>query len=400
MDAVGIIAEYNPLHSGHIRHINEIRKELGDKVPIVCAMSGNWVQRGDAAISNKWSRASAALRGGVDLVLELPTPWAISSAETFARGGVSVLAATGVVTALSFGSESGDLAALQQAALLLDSAPYKESLRLWLDQGLPFAAARQEALSSLMGEQANLLRAPNDNLGVEYLRAMGTLGHTMTPLPVLRQGADHDSMTPRHPAYASATYLRARMLEGRWSQLTPYLPPDEVERLRQEGPAALRFCARGVLAKLRSLTAQELERLPDSGEGLPHRLLQAAHQARGLEELYDLAKTKRYAHARIRRLVLWAFLGLEKKDLPPSLPYLRVLGLNQRGGELLRGMKKTASLPVLTKPAHWTRLDATGQALFANEIRCTSLYDLCRQSFGTTAPGPGELTQSPVFLPV
>lgn len=398
MDAVGIIAEYNPFHNGHMYHIHEVRKRVGANVPIVCAMSGNWVQRGDAAILPKWSRATLALQSGADLVLEIPTPWAISSAETFALGGVSVLEATGVTGMLSFGSESAALPLLEQAALALDSPAFQEVLRLELDQGLPFATARQRALEQLLGKHAALLKSPNDNLAVAYLRALDHIRSSMLPLPIRRHGAGHDSLSISQSGYASASYLRARILEGQWPQLSAYLTQDGLQMLQQQGPASLQFCTRGVFAKLRSLSLQDWEALPDSGEGLSNRLAEAARRAHSLEELYGFAKTKRYAHARIRRLVLWAFLGLTKKDLPSSLPYLRVLGLNPRGKMLLHKMKHAASIPILTKPAHWVKLDSIGQSLFRHEIRCTALYDLCRENFGEAAEGPDELTQSPVIL--
>ena len=398
MDAVGIIAEYNPFHTGHIYHIHEIRRRVGSTIPIVCAMSGNWVQRGDAAIVDKWTRASLALQGGADLILEIPTPWAISSAEGFALGGVSILEAAGIVNILSFGSESEALPFLRQAALLLDSPAFQERLRAGLDEGLPFAAARQNAMEHLNGSTAKLLKSPNDNLAVAYLRALRKIGSRMMPLPILRRGASHDSLSSSHPSYASASYLRAKILEGRWCQLSPYLTQYGIEMIQKEGPASLQFCTRGVFAKLRSLSPTDWEALPDSGEGLANRLAEAARSTSSLEDLYHWVKSKRYAHARIRRLVLWAFLGLQKKDLPPAPLYLRVLGLNRRGATLLHKMKHTASIPVLTKPAHWTHLELAGQALFRHEIRCTALYDVCRQAFGQTVQGPSELTRSPVVI--
>ena len=197
MNIVGIIAEYNPFHLGHARQIAETRRALGD-CAVVCAMSGHWVQRGECALTDKWTRAGMALRGGADLVLELPTPWATSSAESFARGGVGILAAAGVVDPLSFGSEGGDTAPLYRAAACLDSEEYRTALRRFLDKGLPFAACRQAAVEELLGREAALcLSRPNDNLAVEYLRA---LPERMGALAVRRVGAEPRwEAMPRRP---------------------------------------------------------------------------------------------------------------------------------------------------------------------------------------------------------
>ena len=396
MTTIGMITEYNPFHSGHRYHIHETRQRFGEDAGVICVMSGNWVQRGDAALADKWTRTTAALRGGADLVLELPTLWAVSSAEAFARGGISLLNATGLVDLLSFGSEAGELAPLQKAAVCLSSVEYQDALRRELDRGHSFALARQEAASALLGDEANCLKTPNNNLGIEYLRALKDLESPITPVTLLRQGAPHDS-EDLPSSFASASFLRARFLAGDGNALSSYLTEEDLVLLEEVGPASLSFCARGVLARLRTLSPQELALLPDSGEGLYNRLFEAAQAARSLEELYDLTKTRRYTHARIRRLVLWAFLGLKASDRTPSPPYLRVLGMNERGRSLLRRMKGTATLPILTKPAHANRLDGDAQRVFRLEARCTGLYDLCRRDF-ELSPGRGEFTENPVLL--
>lgn len=396
MRTIGIIAEYNPFHSGHRHHIQAVRQAFGADCAVVCAMSGNWVQRGQAALADKWTRAELALRQGADLVLELPTLWAVSSAETFARGGVGLLTATGVVDTLSFGSEAGALPPLQAAVDCLASPAWQEVLRQGLAEGLSFPVARQQAATALLGDAARCLQGPNNNLGVEYLLALRALESPLRPHTVPRQGAGHDEGPSPSSPHASASYLRERILAGDPAPLTPYLTAPEEATLRQD-PAALDFGRRGVLARLRTMTEEDWSRLPDSGEGLHHRLFAAAQAATSLPQLYALAKTKRYPLARIRRLVLWAFLGLTAEDRPAALPYLRVLGFTQRGQILLRQMKTAASLPILVKPAHAARLPEEARRLFALEARCTALYDLCRQKFGQT-PGKNEYTQNPIRL--
>lgn len=392
MNAVGIVAEYNPFHSGHAYHIAETRRLLEEDRPVVCVMSGSWVQRGECALTDKWTRAALALRGGADLVLELPLPWAISSAEGFARGAVAVLKAAGVVDAISFGSESGDLEGLRRTAAVLDGPEYREALHAELDKGLSFAQSRQRAALRLMGKQAQCLRGANDSLGVEYLRAAG---EGLAAVAVPRRGASHDSFSPEE-GFASASFLRERLRRGEDS--AAWLGEEGQKALEKAGLARMENIERAMLACLRQMREADFAALPDSGapEGLPARLVRAAAAAESLEEFYAQAKTRRYAHARIRRLALWAFLGLTGEDRPGTEPaYLRVLGMNSRGKKLLREMKERASLPVLTKGAHIRTLEEEAQRLFSLECRGADLFGLC---FDKIRPCGTDYTTGPVIL--
>ena len=377
MNVVGIVAEYNPFHAGHAFHLAETRRRLGDHT-VVAVMSGNFVQRGECAVLDKWTRARRALEGGVDLVLELPTVWAAASAEHFAWGAVNILKEAGA-DAISFGSESGDGEGLKTVAACLDGPEFCACLRRFLDEGMSFAACRQAAVRDLLGDGlAGLLSNPNDNLGVEYLKAARRLGWAPEVAAIPRRGAAHDGGD--HPEYPSASYLREQILSG---------------ALAAENPASLSYAERAVLARLRTMEAEELEALPDSGEGLAQRLYRAARQGTALAEVYGLIKTKRYAHARIRRMALWAWLGLRQSDRPDAPPYLRVLGANERGRALLHDLKKTARLPVITRSVHAKNMDGPERRLFELEARCTDLYQLCRK-----IPGPCglEWTSNPVML--
>lgn len=398
MSTVGVIAEYDPFHTGHAWHLAETRRLLGADTAVVCVMSGNWTQRGTCALTDKWTRASLALSGGADLVLELPTVWAVSSAESFARGAAGLLEAAGVVDVLSFGSECGDADKLRRLAACLDSPACQAELSHFPDRGMPFAACRQGAVRRLLGEEpAALLSSPNNNLGVEYIRALNALKSPIRPMTIPRRGAGHNAPGARD-GFASATHIRALLRVGDWAAAEGLLPPGSAEVLRQAPLADLGRCERAVLARLRTMTAGDWAALPDAGaaEGLPDRLVRAARQAGSLNEFYETAKTRRYAHARLRRLVLWAFLGLTGADRPASPPYLRVLGFNGRGREVLREMKEKSVLPILTKPAHARSLPEEGRRLFELEARCTDLYAL-------TLPRPErcgrEWRESPVFRP-
>lgn len=382
METAGIVAEYNPFHRGHAWHIAETRRRLGGEAPVVCVMSGHWVQRGECALADKWLRAALALDRGADLVVELPTPWAMASAESFARGAVSLLAATGVVDVLSFGSETGELAPLEEAAAALDAPDYPERLRAALGRGLSFPAARQEAAG------AACLSAPNNNLGVEYLRSLRALGSTIRPLTVPRQGAGHDG--PAAGGFAAASELRRLFREGRGGEAAPYLTAPWSGEL-----ADMQHIERAVLSRLRTMGEGDWAALPDGGgaEGLPSRLAKAAREAVSLEDFYTRAKTRRYPHARLRRLALAAFLGLRAAERPAAPPYVRVLGLGGRGRVLLRRMKDTCPLPVIVKPAQARELDGPARTLFESEARYTDLYGLC---FPAPRPCGAEWIHSPV----
>ena len=393
MRAVGVIAEYNPFHAGHAWHLAETRRLLGEGAAVVCVMSGSWVQRGECALTDKWTRAAMALRGGADLVLELPVPWAISSAEGFAQGAVATLKATGVVGAISFGSESGHLGDLCRIAEATQTVEFQTALRAELEKGISFADARQRAVTNIIGKGAKLLQGPNDSLGVEYIRAAG---RDMVVMTVKRQGVSHDSDSPAD-GFASATMLRQLARQGVEEELSRWMAEEDVAALREAGMARMERIERAMLACLRQMTEEDFAALPDSGaaEGLPSRLYRAAAKAGNLEEFYALAKTRRYAHSRIRRLALWAFLGMTKSDRTEGPSYLRVLGMNGQGKELLREMKTRATLPILTKPAHIKTQDAATQHLFGLECKATDLYGLC---YDVPKPKGLDFTTGPVIL--
>ena len=411
MAVAGIVAEYNPFHTGHAYQVEQTRRALGAESAVVAVMSGNWVQQADCAVADKWTRARLALMGGVDLGRGRPTGGAPATAEGFARGAVAILAATGVVDTLSFGSECGDVEALDSLAQCLDSEEYRRALREKLRGGAPFAACRQAAVGELVGaETAALLRRANNNLGVEYLRAIKALGSAIVPMTVLRQGAGHNAVFSREgegeeaaagamPPFLSATQIRMDLMEGAWTRAEPYLLPGSRAVLEQRmvGLPALERVSAAMLARWRTMDEGDWAALSDAGaeEGLPRRLVRAGREAGSVEEFFRLAQTKRYTHARLRRLVLRAYLGIRREDIPQGPLYLRVLGLNERGQSVLREMKGRCALPILTKSAHARALAPPGRALFELEARCTDLYGLCLPHI---PPGGWEWRETPARL--
>ena len=396
MNIAGITAEYNPFHTGNAYQISALKAQLGPDTSVVAVMSGSWVQQGRPAVTDKWTRARMALNGGADLILELPTVWAAASAESFARGAVELLCRCGVIDTLCFGSETGELAPLLAAAECLDSPDYPEQLRKALEGGASFAAARQAAVEALIGPAGAALASPNNNLGVEYLRALRSLHSNIKPVTIRREGAAHNSLDRTGEGFRSATQLRQHLARGEWEAVRPYVPAGNLDILQSAPLADPRLGERAVLACLRKMTAEDWAKLPDAGagEGLPQRLERAGRQCRSLDDFFTLAKTRRYAMARLRRMALWAFLGLTAADVPAEPPYLRVLGFNARGREVLKQMKTTAQLPILTKPAHARELDGPGRRLFELEAQCTDLYGL----FLPQLPPPGqEWTRGPII---
>lgn len=396
MNIAGITAEYNPFHTGHAYQISALKAQLGPDTSVVAVMSGSWVQQGRPAVTDKWTRARMALNGGADLILELPTVWVAASAESFARGAVELLCRCGVIDTLCFGSETGELAPLLAAAECSDSPDYPEQLRKALEGGASFAAARQAAVEALIGPAGAALASPNNNLGVEYLRALRSLHSNIKPVTIRREGAAHNSLDRTGEGFRSATQLRQHLARGEWEAVRPYVPAGNLDILQSAPLADPRLGERAVLACLRKMTAEDWAKLPDAGagEGLPQRLERAGRQCQSLDDFFTLAKTRRYAMARLRRMALWAFLGLTAADVPAEPPYLRVLGFNARGREVLKQMKTTAQLPILTKPAHARELDGPGRRLFELEARCTDLYGL----FLPQLPPPGqEWTRGPII---
>ena len=360
MKAVGIVAEYNPFHGGHQYQIRKIRESCGADTPVVAVMSGDFVQRGEAASYDKFTRAEAAVRGGVSLVIELPLPWSLSSAEGFARGGVGLLGATGVVGALSFGSESGNLSAIEKTAAVLDTPEYNETLKAMLTGGTPFAAARAGAARALLGNTAAVLNTPNDLLAVEYLRAAAKLGHTFKYIPIRREGSVHDGA-------GSASELRALLREG--ESLAGRIPGEAWDVFRGADEAGRGFVSpeslrTAILSRLRERTPEDFAAVPDAAEGLHFRLYEAARRGVSPEEIADLARSKRYAHARLRRMVMCAALGVRAGDADGVPPYIRALGFDARGAALLREMKTHAALPVIIKSARIRDENETARRVF------------------------------------
>lgn len=397
MTVAGIIAEYHPFHRGHAWQIAQVRSRLGEDTVVVVAMSGNFVQRGEFAVFSKHARAEMALHGGADLVLELCAPWSSATAERFAQGGVALLAATGVVTHLAFGCESGELAPLKLTAESLADECLPTLLRDHLAKGMSFAAARQAAVGELAGETAQCLSLPNNALAVEYIRALQSLNVPIEPLALPRIGSAHDS--EELGQFSSASAIRKVLLSGGdWRSLvseeTARIMRRELDAAR--APVTMKNCERAVLAQLRRMSEDDFLPYDGGGEGLHRRFYAAVRSARSVEQLLETAKTKRYPMARLRRMLLHSYLGILPAAQGETPPYLRVLGANERGRTLLKQMKKTAMLPIITKPAQARQLDERARDCFLREAACTDLYTLAMPDIRNSV-ADSEFTQAAVM---
>ena len=374
MKTVGIICEYNPLHLGHKKQIDRIREEFGAETAIVCAMSGNFVQRGSPAIVDKSARAAAAVNCGADLVLELPVTTALSSAEGFAAGGVKILAP--LCDTLCFGAETANRSILMEAASALLGDGFPPLLRQELDTGKSFPAAREAALKRL-GVETDLLSQPNNILAVEYCKAILSQGADMEPFPIHRQGSYHAlSVDAENP---SATAVRNLMLIAHnWKSCVP----QEARPLLENEP--LHSTAAGekaIVARLRTMSDAEFESLPYGSEGLWRKLMHAARRETTLEEILNATKSKRYTRSRLDRMVMCAFLGITEADLAMEVPYTRVLAFTDRGRKLLKEAKKAGiylNAGESFDHPHWQL-----------EQRCGDLYGLFCVD-GIEAPGREE----------
>lgn len=356
MVTAGIIAEYNPFHLGHRKQIALVREKLGQDTAVVCLMSGNFVQRGEPAVFDKWARAEEAVRNGADLVLELPITTAVNAGGHFAAGGVDYLDALHGIDYLCFGSECGDITRLETLAKKMTSPEYESSLSEALATGISYAAARTAALKKL-GAEGELLQQANNSLGVDYIRRMLELGSTMRPMTVQRD------MT-----LASASAIRENMTGEDWQKEVP-----SGERLSSLPKHTMRNGEKAMLAVLRSLPDERFEAMPFGSEGLWSKVMKAARKETSVEEIILACKSKRYAYSRLRRMLLCLYLGLGQEEMDLKSPYLRVLAFNDRGREVLRKLAEKSELPLVSGAIPKTE---EAKQYFALEQRATDLYGL------------------------
>ena len=375
---IAIICEYNPFHNGHAAQIARLRTAYPD-CRIVCIMSGCFTQRGEPAILSPYARAKMAVLGGADLVLELPQPWASGSAEYFAAGGVAIAHGLGIVDALAFGCETDDLSAPMRVAEQLDSPEFRADLTADHDPAEGAAARIARLWQMRYGDDGGMLSRPNNLLGVEYCRALRRLGSTVAPLPMKREGSAYDNpnLCAHHP---SATAVRRALAAGAEPlALSDYLPAGTVAVLEEaiaaeRGPVSPDALDRTILAHYRLADPDKLSACASMRGGLAHRLCDAARTACSLEEMQNLAATKVYTNARIRRAILQGMLEVTEADLSTSPGGTLVLAANGTGRTMLREVRQMGGLPLIPKPADLAAVVSERESLLRR--RAESLWTL------------------------
>lgn len=355
MSRAGVICEFNPFHNGHKFLLENIKTEYADE--IVCIMSGNFVQRGDIAITDKYARTKSALQNGADIVVELPTPYALSSARIFAENGVRLASAMNCDT-LCFGAESS-LNELKELSDLLNDTAVNERIQDYMKDGMYYP----KALSLAVGEDyAEIISRPNNILALEYIRACKVYGKE--PIAIERKGVNHDDETACND-YASASLIRKMIKSG--EDYTPYTP------MTVENPCCLDTIEAAVLYRLKTIRPDELRKIADVSEGLENRIIEAARLYNSIEEILEAVKTKRYTMSRLRRTFCATLLNITAKIQNTPVPYLRILGLHSGKENLLSGAK----LPLIIKTkADYEKLDNSAKEIFNVDIRATEAMNI------------------------
>lgn len=412
MNTLAIISEYNPFHNGHKYHIEAAKEQFGAD-NIVCIMSGSFVQRGEPAMFDKWSRTKMALYGGTDLVLELPFVYSCQSAELFAFGAVNVLNNLGIIDGICFGSETGETAILKSVAELLLNEPqdFQSLVKHYLRLGAAYPKSVSLALEDYYKENSNIdsriWKNPNNILGIEYIKSIIQLKSLMIPYTIKRVGSNYndEKLTDE---IASATAVRNAVKAcGLSEHLKASVPKTSFDIMQQEAikgkaPVYLNSLSDILLYRIRTMKAEQLQEYLSLKEGIEFRIKKAADQATCTEELIEGIKTKRYTRAFIQRLLCHILLDLKweaskifKQQGVPS--YARVLGFNDKGKQLLRSINKASQFPVINKVADFKTDNPLLSKMFDYDLKASDIYNLARPDSSYKRAGE-DYKSSPIYI--
>ncbi len=386
---LGIIAEYNPFHNGHALHLAKSKEETGAEYTI-CIMSGNFVQRGNTSIVNKWLKTEMALKNGIDLVLELPTIYSVSSAENFAEGSIKLLNSLKIVDFISFGSEDSDIDILNKLATIFYREPrkYLELLSSELKKGLSFPKARENAISFYLNNPiySEILNKSNNILSIEYLKALKKYKSHIRPIAIKREKVFYSSNCIVDE-YASATAIREMIKSNQYNDIRKVMPRTSYDLLMEE--IEKKHCVidlvnfeKEILYRLRNLTTDELKNFPEINEGLENAIKNASNTCNSLNELINKVKSKRYTQTRIQRILTYILLNITKKDMSlarKSIPYARVLGYSSKGKDLISEINNAnPKLTLITSVKKF--MNKPGNKIYKSilnkDILATNLYTL------------------------
>ena len=368
MKVNAVICEYNPFHNGHKYQLEKIKEQSNN--PIAAIMSGSFTQRGDVAVADKFKRAETAVKNGVDLVIELPTVYACSSAKNFSKAGVEIANALGCTENLCFSVEDDNINSLKKISSAFDDVAFNNEINRLMKNGAYYPQAVEEALSALYSKElAEVIKKPNNILAVEYLNALKNT--YIKPLIIKRAGAAHDS-NETYKSFSSASNIRGMILSGK--DFSDYIPDNSPAF---SNPAEIKKLEKVIIYKLRSMSKEEIKLLPDVSEGLHNRIYNSFREFNSLEEILLNIKTKRYTLARLRRIVICALLNITKDELKREAAYLRVLAFNEKGAEILGEIKKRGKLPLITNVADgYKKLDAEAKRIFDIDLLAGDIYSL------------------------
>ena len=386
---LGIIAEYNPFHNGHLYHLLTSKKESNADT-VVAVIGGNFTQRGEPSLVDKWTKAEMALANGIDLVIELPVLYSISSAENFADGAIKILNSLKSVDTLSFGTETEDLNKLNLIANLLYQEPkeYKDLLAETLSKGISFPKAREEAITKYFKDTniSLLLSSPNNILAIEYLKSLKKNSSNIKPMCIKRKDVGHFDME-YNGEIASATAVRQLVYKNRLKDVQSYLTPSSYTILYDEIKKghyikSSYFFENIIIYKLRAMSLHEISNLPDVSEGLEHLIKKAANSCNTIDEFINIVSSKRYTNARIRRILTYVLLNITKKDMAISkknIPYIRVLGFTEKGKHLLSKVSRVnPRLTVITSVKKFENynINKNLQIMLDKDIFASNVYTL------------------------
>ncbi|QEK12013.1 nucleotidyltransferase [Crassaminicella thermophila] len=390
MKVLGLITEYNPFHNGHKYHLLKSVKQTNATHTIV-VMSGNFLQRGEPALTDKWIRAEMAVKEGIDLVIELPVVYACNSAELFAYGSISLLNSLNIVDYICFGSEVGKIEELKLISKVLATEPssYKNYLKEFLSEGISFPRAREKALSKYFSDTNldSILKSPNNILGIEYIKSLIKLNSSIKPYTIKRIKADYHSADIKNNI-CSATAIRTYLSQENYhiNNLTKVMPLNSFQTLKnslKEGfsPVFYNDFDKLILYNLRTISKSTLMKIMDVNEGLENRIKEASVKAINLQNLLDLSKTKRYTRTRLQRIFIHALLGITKDHIYKfnqygGSQYARILAFSSKGTKLLKKLKKSSNIPILTNINKQNLSNNIAQQMLFFDILATNVYSL------------------------
>lgn len=385
---LGIVSEYNPFHNGHIMHLKK-SIELTKADFTIAIMSGNFAQRGDTSLIDKWSKAEMALKQGIDLVIELPTIYSTSSAENFAEGAIKILNALGIVDYLSFGSEIGDIKPLDDVAKVLAKEPkeFSDLIKYQLKSGLSYPKARELAIQKYFGTSPiyiDAIQNPNNILGVEYLKALKRTKSQITPITIKRDYAQYNSSQINN-GITSSTAIRNMILNDQnIHSVVPFETYEIIQKLSENGQIIpnLKIFEKEIIYSLRKMSLKEIANLQDVTEGLENKIKEAVDSTNNLDILIQKIKSKRFTQTRIQRIFIYALLNITKHDISVSkkvIPYIRILGFNKHGKRIISAIAEhnpKAKIVVSVKRFFETNKDSHLQNMLMKDILATNIYTL------------------------